>query len=45
MKNNRKGECYQTLAYNVEKPNKNKKDAPRVTKTSTNGDLRNGGKR
>lgn len=44
MKTNRKSECYQTLAYNVEKPKK-KKDAPRVTKTTTSGDLRCGGKR
>ena len=44
MKNKVKGECYQTLSYNVTKPKK-AKDTPRVTKTATSGDLRSGGKR
>ncbi len=45
MKNNNKGECYQTLSYTVKKPNKANDTTPRVTKNTTNGDLRNGGKR
>lgn len=45
MKNNNKSECYQTLSYIVKKPSKANNITPRATKSTTNGDLRNGGKR